>query len=87
MSALLLSLLLPMLPPSLHAIPPEARPYVQQCRNEPTWIRFYAIHRGELNLWNTFIRDGSVPAKSRQRAWQVKVKVGHGTNRKQDDPR
>ena len=63
------------LPPSLHVIPPEARPYVQQCRHEPTWIRWYMLHRTESDLWNTFIRDGSVPAKSWQRAWQVKRKV------------
>ena len=63
------------LPPSLHGIPPEAMPYVQQCRNEPEWIRWYMLHRDEPDMWNTFIRDGSVSARSRQRAWQVKRKV------------
>ena len=75
MTALLFSILIPMLPPSLHAIPPEAMPYVQQCRHEPEWIRWYMLHRGEPDLWNTFIRDGSVSSRSRQRAWQFKRKA------------
>jgi len=76
MIALLLSIVIPMLPPTLHIIPPEARPYVQRCQHEPEWIRWYMLHRGEDDLWNTFIRDGSVSVRARQRAWQVKVKVG-----------
>jgi len=75
MIALLFSILIPLMPPSFHAIPPEAKPYIRYWRNEPTWIRWYSVHRAEPELWNTFIRDGSVSAKARQRAWQVYRKL------------
>ena len=76
MTAILLSILLPMLPPSIHAIPLEALPYVWYVRNETEMIGWYVAHRGEPNLWDAFIRDGSVPSRSRQRAWMIKYKLG-----------
>ena len=75
MTALLLSIVMPFLPPSLHAIPPEAMPYIRYWRNEPTWIQWYSVHQDEENLWDSFIGEVSVPAKDRQRAWQVKKKL------------
>ena len=45
----LLSILIPMLPPSLHVIPPEALPYVWYVRNEPEMINWYVAHRGEAD--------------------------------------
>ena len=75
MIPLLLSLL-PMLPPSIHAIPPEALSYVWYARNETEMIGWYVKHRSEPNLWNAFIRDGSIPSRLRQRAWMIKYKLG-----------
>jgi len=75
-TALLLSILIPIMPPSLHAIPPEALPYVWYVRNEPEMINWYVAHRGEADLWDSFVRDSSVPDRTRQRAWQVKHKLG-----------
>ena len=76
MTVLLLSILLPIAPPSLHAIPPEALSYVWYVRNETEMIGWYVKHRSEPNLWNAFIRDGSIPSRLRQRAWMIKYKLG-----------
>jgi len=75
-TSLLLSILLPIAPPSLHAIPPEARPYVWYVRNEPEMVNWYVAHRGEADLWDAFMCDGSVPSRTRQRAWMIKYKLG-----------
>jgi len=70
---LLVLSLLPMLPPSLHVIPPEVAPYIKRWRKEPELIRWYVSH--PARDWATFFGDGSVSARARQRVWQFKPKI------------